>query len=333
MEIAKPERGSDSSDDARQSSSGLGGVIRRHPISAYFAITFGVSWVLAFLVVSPELLSGQPLTYFDGIFMFPLMLIGPSVTGITLTRLADGRVGLKDLSSRMRSWRLGKWYAPAILTFPVLTLVVLFALSALVSGVFAPDSFVFGIGFGVMAGYLEEIGWTGYAIRKLTARYSAFVSALVLGGMWGLWHAPVVDFLGAAYPHGAYWLPFYLSFIALVIAVRVLIVWLHSNTKSVLVAQVAHMSFTGSLALLAPASVSPAQEAGWYAVYACILWVVVAVVVRKYGTRLVRSTADNQPAFNASSPVPTMDGFDKKVDMTQRVAAIEEKTRELSTGH
>jgi uncharacterized protein len=224
-------------------------------------MVFFISWFLTFLVVAPDLLQGKPISYFDGILMFPVMLAGPSIAGVVMTRIVDGKAGIADLRARMGKLRAGKWYT-AILIPPLLTLTTLFTLSSVVSPVFAPHIFVFGIGFGVLAGFLEEIGWTGYATKKLTAKYSALDSALILGAIWGLWHAPVVDFLGAAYPHGAYWLPFFLSFITIVMAIRILIVWAYSNTGSIPIAQVIHASFIGFLAVLAPIAVTPEQEAG-----------------------------------------------------------------------
>ena len=98
----------------------------------------------------------------------------------------------------------------------------------------------------------------------------------------------MVDYLGAAVPHGVYWLPFFLAFIAILTAIRVLIVWVYSNTSSVLLAQLMHASSTGFLVILGPSHVSPAQEALWYAVYAAFLWMVVALVIARYGTCLVR---------------------------------------------
>jgi hypothetical protein len=83
-------------------------------------------------------------------------------------------------------------------------------------------------------------------------------------------------------------LPFFLAFVALVMAMRVLIVWLYSNTKSVLLAQLMHASSTGFLVVLSPLSVSPAQETLWYAVYAAALWMAVALVVARYGKGLVQ---------------------------------------------
>ena len=69
---------------------------------------------------------------------------------------------------------------------------------------------------------------------------------------------------------------------------RVLIAWVYSNTNSLLLAQLMHARSTGFLVILGPAHVSPAQEALWYAVYAAVLWMVVALVIARYGTRLVR---------------------------------------------
>jgi uncharacterized protein len=260
----------------------------KHQVVTYFGLTFAISWSLAFLVVAQDVVAGRQISYFVGVLMFPLMIVGPCISGLLMTRTVDGRAGLTDLVSRLRRWKVGVWALPAVVIFPVMILVILLSLSVFVSSVFLPHLFVFGLGFGVIAGFLEEIGWTGYAIRKLENRYSALGSAVLLGLLWGIWHAPVVDFLGAAYPHGDYWLPFFLSFVALVAAVRVLIVWLYTNTGSVLIAQVTHLSSTGFLATLAPVAVAPVQEAGWYALYALVLWVIVAVVVARFGRSLSR---------------------------------------------
>ena len=96
--------------------------------------------------------------------------------------------------------------------------------------------------------------------------------AIVLGFGWGLWHLPVVDSLGAASPHGPAWPAYFVAFVAFVAAVRCLICWAYNKTESVLLAQLIHASFTGTLILLSAPHVSGWQEAGWYAAYAAVLW-------------------------------------------------------------
>jgi uncharacterized protein len=36
----------------------------------------------------------------------------------------------------------------------------------------------------------EEIGWRGYLLPKLQERFTPFVSSLMVGVIWGLWHTP-----------------------------------------------------------------------------------------------------------------------------------------------
>ena len=63
-------------------------------------------------------------------------------------------------------------------------------------------------------------------------------------------------------------------------AMRVIIAWVYANTNSVLLAQLLHISSTGSLVVLSPSHATASQEAFWYVVYALGLWAVVAVVAR-----------------------------------------------------
>ena len=136
----------------------------------------------------------------------------------------------------MAQWRLGRWWL-AFLIPPIGILVVLTILRVFVSPSFSPQFLAFGLAFGLLAGFFEEIGWSGFAYPRLRARFGGLGGALVLGILWAFWHVPVVDSLGAASPHGVAWPAFFASFAALIIAMRVLIAWLYANTRSVLGAQ------------------------------------------------------------------------------------------------
>lgn len=117
----------------------------------------------------------------------------------------------------------------------------------------------------------------GFAYPKMCLRFSPLRAAVVLGILWSLWHIPVINYLGTAVPHSAYWFPFFLAFTAAMTAMRVLIAWLYSNTNSVLLTQLMHACSTGSLVVFSPPAATAAQEAFWYAVYAAALWLVIAL--------------------------------------------------------
>jgi membrane protease YdiL (CAAX protease family) len=151
-----------------------------------------------------------------------------------------------------------------------------------------------GVVFGIPAGFLEEIGWTGYALPKMLSANDGLASSVLLGLLWAVWHLPVINYLGTSSPHGAYWLPFFLAFSLAMTAMRVLIAWIYTNTKSVLLAQLMHVSSTGSLVVFSAARVTAAQEAMWYALYGTALWIAVGIVLATFGRRL--RVARNQGA-------------------------------------
>lgn len=86
-----------------------------------------------------------------------------------------------------------------------------------------------------LAGFAEELGWSGYATDPLVARWGVGRAGMLLGLIWGLWH--VVPYLQAD-PSVA-WI-FWYGFVETV-ALRVLIVWLHRSAgRSVWAAALFH---------------------------------------------------------------------------------------------
>lgn len=263
-----------------------GNPIRRYPVVSYFVLAYTISWLGGLAVTAPHWIRGEAIPKMSGLMMFPAMLLGPSVAGIALTTATQGRAGLRSLVSRMRRIGSPRWLATVAIP-PALVTAVLFGLKIFISPVFAPNLFLIGYSFGCAAGFFEEIGWMGFAFPLMRVKRSAIGAAISLGLLWAVWHIPVIDYLGSATPHGRYWLPFFLAFTAAMTAVRVLICWTYSNTNSVLLAQMLHASSTGALAAFGPVRVTPGEEALWYAVYAMILWTIVAVIVAHFGTTLV----------------------------------------------
>ncbi len=253
--------------------------LARHAIVAYFILAFAVSWGGVAAAAVPAFARGEAVPVRTGMLMLLAMLAGPSLAGLALTAALDGRSGLAGLFARMNRWRVGgRWYA-ALLIPPVLILAVLLVLSAAASRAFLPALVPLGIFYGILSGYFEEIGWSGFAYPRMRRSLGPLRAAIVLGVVWGVWHV-LAGYLGASAALGRYWLPNFLAlWLAGMTAMRVLISWIYVNTGSVRLCQLMHMSSTGSLAVLGPPAISPAMVTSWYAIYAAVLWIAAAVVI------------------------------------------------------
>lgn len=261
--------------------------IRRHPVGLYFCSTFMISWVGSLLAGGPIFLSGKSLKLAELLVVGMLVLAGPFVAGLAMTYFVNGRPGLQDLVSRMARWQVGgRWYA-ALLIFPILLLLVSLMLSTWVSPQLNPIFFTPGIMMGLLAGLIEEVGWMGFAYPMMRLRWSILRTSIYLGFLHALWHI-VPDFLGNYNALGGYWLPYFLGFIVFVIALRVLIVWVYANTRSLLLAQLMHASSTGFFAILIPTDIAPANWAMFFCIYAVVLTTAAVAVVARYGHNLMR---------------------------------------------
>jgi hypothetical protein len=147
------------------------------------------------------------------LILFPIGVLGVGAVGVSLTASWQGSGGVRELLRRLGRWRVApRDYAVAPLLSPVLIWTTLSPLQRAAGPAHAPNRFFVGIPFGLLP--------------RLTHR-SPLAAAQELGLPWSLWHLPAVNFLGAAAPHGAHRLAFFLSFAAVLVPMRVLmVVWL-----------------------------------------------------------------------------------------------------------
>ena len=239
-------------------------LIKSHPLLSYFALTCAISWGGMLLVIAVGGSGGVPMLAW---------VAGPPVSGILLTGLLHGRAGFRDLLTRMRRWRVGaRWYAVALLTAPLVFTAILLAFS-LISPDFLPrilttsdkaSVLLFGLGWGLIGGgFLEELGWTGFAVPTLLRRmrYGVLGTGLTVGILWAVLHFLAFFYLGR--PSGAIPLAIFVPldvFITVVgmTAFRVLMVWVYDRSGgSLLVAgMLMHASYTAFTFILAPLTIS-----------------------------------------------------------------------------
>jgi membrane protease YdiL (CAAX protease family) len=272
--------------------------IKRRPVLSYFALTFAISWggMLGMLLV----IGGPgrfPLTPEEITRLFPVAYLvtvaGPSLTALLLTGLVGGRTGFRQLTSRLLRWRVGvRWYAVALLTAPLSVIATLLALSRLspeylpgfltttagAAGA-VPMSLGMVVALSLFNGFVEELGWTGFAIPRMHRRYGVLATGLSVGFLWGAWHfvsnMALSGGSSAPIPLALFMPVLLFSFLP---PFRVLMVWVYDRTESLLVAMLMHASLDAFWLASTPPGLAPVDLVVWYLAWAALLWVAVAAV-------------------------------------------------------
>jgi len=118
----------------------------------------------------------------------------------------------------------------------------------------------------------EELGWRGYVLDRLQAKWNALGSSLILGVVWALWHLPLF-FIRDTYQYnqGA-WSEWFWLFMIGIIPLAVIFTWIFNNTRrSTLAIILFHFMvvFTDELLNLTMRT----------DLYSTLLWVIVAMAV------------------------------------------------------
>ena len=264
--------------------------LRAHAAPIYFTLVLVLSWGGAYLVLSPTRFP-PPADQFTnlGLPFYLAVLAGPSIAGLAMTVLAQGRPGLRALRARLGHGRIAwGWYALALV--PALSVAVATLLLAMVSrdlrpAITAVDDrgalLAATLGSSLLVGFLEELGWSGFAAPHLRARHSILATGLIIGVVWGLWHFPLfweADSFQGTLPFTVLlarlfgWLPPF----------RVLLTWMLERTGSLPAVMLTHAAVAFASIVLAPTGASgPALLIGPL-VSAAIMWLLVGL---SFGSR------------------------------------------------
>jgi membrane protease YdiL (CAAX protease family) len=225
----------------------------------FFALALGLSW----LCWTPIALFGLEPFSMPGIVLFALGGLGPATAEFVLILREADPAYVRDYWQRVIDVRrIGlSWFAVILLFFPVVNAIAL-AMVALTGGTLPafetareflgnPLAIVPYAGFILLFGPLpEELGWRGYALDGLQARWDALSASLILGTLWAAWHIPLFFMRGSFQSElGLLTIPAAL-YVGSIVVSSILYTWIYNNTtRSTLSAILFHFStnFSGEL--------------------------------------------------------------------------------------
>jgi len=189
--------------------------------------------------------------------------LSASLAGMIMTAVEDGRAGLKLMLGRLLVWGGGVGYW----CFAVLFLVPAILLGSLVNPLFNGDPLSFRnmrpafdllpmfITFILIAGLGQELGWTGFLLPRLQARFSALTACIIRAVLVGIWHLPLFIFsrlhpaalAGFQYAgwiaQKGFWAAILVATLLFMLPWSILLTWTFNNTRgSLLLVSILHGS-------------------------------------------------------------------------------------------
>ncbi len=206
----------------------------------FFALAFGISWFFWSLVI----LLRWNVWSFPAVIFGGLGLFGPALAEIILISRTHNKAQWKDYWQRVfdiRRIRPG-WQLVIWLTFPAIHALAI-SLSVLWGGALPEFETATKLGteywrivpfllFILLFGPLpEELGWRGYALDGLQARFNSLLASLILGGMWALWHLPLF-FMQGTFQHDQLGMgnPGFWTYLLGPVIISILFTWIYNNT-------------------------------------------------------------------------------------------------------
>jgi len=187
--------------------------VKYKSLALFFLVSFTWTWVFWSLFIFkilqlPQGTGTSSMNLREMGFILPVILVspfGPSIAAFVMSYVDNGREGINSLWSSFKQFKLTKtWLIITILTYPAI-----FLFMRLTSAIFfiipQPTPIWINNPLIILAPFIasilhgglsEEFGWRGYALPRLQARFNATQASLILGFFEGLWHVPLVFWVG-----------------------------------------------------------------------------------------------------------------------------------------
>ena len=283
-----------------------------------YSLVIGI--ILMFLLTWPIDLANSGIVPIQFPFIVYLFLgWGFIFASVIMTGLTLGKDGVVALLKRYVQWRVGwHWYLAAFLLAPSLIVLAVYINAALV-GVSPDFSTIMAHKIFGKSAYLplfilpfflvdlisngEEIGWRGYVLPRLQARYSALTSTLILGVIWGFWHLP--KFLSHWNTVSFAW------FIVHAMAYAVILTWLYNNTKgSLLLVAISHASANTAGVFMPMANTVSSENMSVYIIFTLLEVIAAVIIIIVTGVERLSRT---EPVQVQASPSTLPDQFPQSV--------------------
>jgi membrane protease YdiL (CAAX protease family) len=250
--------------------------LRDFPLSAYFGLTFALSWAMWWLAAQQGFGTASPTTI--GTLAFYIGVFAPGIVSLLLTRSLHGPAALRSLLARLIQWNVaGRWFAFALFFTIAIKLAGALAHRAILGEwpAFAAPPLALTVLLMLGATFLstmlggqagEELGWRGFALPRMAASMGLAMSGVILGLIWAVWHLPIFYL----FPLSDTYHQSFPLYTLQVTALSVAMTWLYAHTRgSLFLAMLMHAAVNNTKGIVPSA---PAEPGGVWSFHGSPTW-------------------------------------------------------------
>jgi uncharacterized protein len=126
----------------------------------------------------------------------------------------------------------------------------------------------------------EEIGWRGFALPRLQARYSALTASIFLGVLWAVWHFPLLLDPNNAMSN----FPWYVMMVNMA-AMSVIYAWIYNSTHGSLLLVTLFHAASNTVAFFLNTTLSSEAFVLHYQYLTLVIVIAAVVVVLFHGAK------------------------------------------------
>lgn len=230
-------------------------------LTVFLVISMIISWPVVLLIIAqlpPGFKTGDIESFKNAAGSLTLLFgAGPMISAIIVTLIYRGKSGLKDLFSKVVTWKVSfRWYLWALI-LPVIPQWIGLFLWAQLTG----TALVLPTVSGYLSSWLqialisaayyitEELGWRGFMLPRILSMHTWIKSALLIGIIWSIWHYPL--WITSSWATTGSLTEVSLMVTAssvFAIATTIILTWIFKNTRgSILLAMLFHGSSQANL--------------------------------------------------------------------------------------
>lgn len=193
----------------------LGKIVEKKVAMIFYVITFILSFILL------------PLHFIFksvGDYSVSFTQLAPAIAVILISIILMDKTILSGIGNHLKIHKTKISWIIVSITIPAICIMTSSIIMTLLGNTYIPWKgnvifYILNIVAMLMGCFSEEIGWRGFLLPHLQKKYSQFVSGIIVGVLWGVWH---LNFMGGIIG--------FILYTITIIEMSTLMTWLYNKT-------------------------------------------------------------------------------------------------------